>query len=156
VEPDPRVVRVETSVADFYRVVATAPGITTTAYGAVTTFVSGLPHPLLNGVLADAPLEAGTEQECVGEAIGPLQSSGTPFLWWCGPTVWSAGLERALTTRGVIVEALPGMHRPLDRQLDRQLDQPPAPPRRSDAHPGGRRTSRRVHPGDGRGLRPAP
>lgn len=110
---DPRAAPVEDNLAAFYRVVATAPGLSRVDLGAVTTFTSGLPHPLLNGVVARRRFEPGTEQERLDEALAPLEEARIPYLWWCGPSVWSEALDQALAARGVQAELLPGMHHDL-------------------------------------------
>lgn len=121
-------------MAEFYRVVADAPGITATQLGNVTTFVSGIPHPLLNGIVAQGPFAPGSEQAGVDEAVTPLQADRVPFLWWCGPSAWTETLDRALAAQGVHAEVLPGMHHRLDA-----IEEPPLPPgtsiRRGDLVP---------------------
>ncbi|MFC4782900.1 GNAT family N-acetyltransferase [Nocardioides sp. MAHUQ-72] len=128
---DPRADAVERNLAEFHRVLATSPLVTTGTHPDVTSFRSGLPHPLFNDVVG-ARFTPGTERARVEDTVAPFVEAGLPFLWWCGPSTWSEALDRALTGIGAQREDSPGMHvaitadEPADPDDPADLDDPEA------------------------------
>ena len=75
----------------------------------VTTYRSGLPHPLFNGVVGGR-FAPGAEHERSREVMAPFVRAGVPFLGWSTSSTWSPGIHRALQAAGAVREDSPGMH----------------------------------------------
>ena len=106
---DTRIAPVEDNLLAFLGVMATVPLFENDEHGDVTTYRSGLPHPLFNGVVGGR-FASGTEVERSRDVMAPFVDAGLPFLWWSTPSTWSPGTHRALEEAGAVREDSPGMH----------------------------------------------
>jgi GNAT superfamily N-acetyltransferase len=106
---DTRIAPVEDNLLAFLGVMATVPLFENDEHGDVTTYRSGLPHPLFNGVVGGR-FASGTEAERSRDVMAPFVDAGLPFLWWSTPSTWSPGTHRALEEAGAVREDSPGMH----------------------------------------------
>jgi GNAT superfamily N-acetyltransferase len=88
---------------------ATIPMFENDEHGDVTTYRSGLPHPLFNGIVGGR-FARGTEEQRSREVLEPFVEAGLPFLWWSTPSTWSEGTDRALLEVGALRDDSPGMH----------------------------------------------
>jgi GNAT superfamily N-acetyltransferase len=107
--PDPRVAPVEGNMLAFLDALATVPLFDIEEHADVTTYRSGLRHPLFNGVVGGR-FEPGAEQERCREVMAPFLEAGLPFQWWSTASSWSPALHRALHAAGAVREDAPGMH----------------------------------------------
>jgi GNAT superfamily N-acetyltransferase len=107
----------------FLDALAAVPMFDIEAHADATTYRSGLPHPLFNGVVGGR-FRPGAEQERSREVMAPFVEAGLPFLWWSTASSWSPALHRALHAAGAVREDSPGMHvdlrglRPAGRPVD--------------------------------------
>ena len=93
----------------FLDVLATIPMFENDVQDDVTTYRSGLLHPLFNGVVGGR-FAPGTEEARSHEVMAPFMEAGLPFLWWSTPSTWTAGTHRALQAAGALRDDSPGMH----------------------------------------------
>jgi GNAT superfamily N-acetyltransferase len=88
----------------------------------VLRLYTGIPVALLNSVLG-ARIDPSCADERIGEVLAAYQATGTPMMWWTGPTTQPADLARRLEARGLtFASESPGMAADLPRLRD---DLPP-------------------------------
>ena len=75
---DTRIAPVEDNLLAFLGVMATVPLFENDEHGDVTTYRSGLPHPLFNGVVGGR-FASGTEAERSRDVMAPFVDAGLPF-----------------------------------------------------------------------------
>src|SRR5919199_1530398 len=86
--------------------------------GRVFAAISGVRHPLLNGVLR-ARLDAETADEAIDATLARFRARAVPMYWWVGPNASPADLEQRLEARGLPYDGdVPGMAVHLGRLPD--------------------------------------
>ena len=121
--PDSRIAPLEGNLLAFLDALAAVPLFEIDEREDVTTYRSGLPHPLFNGVVGGR-FAPGSEEHRSRAVMAPFVDAGLPFLWWSTSSTWSPGTHRALQAAGAVREDSPGMHvnlgglRPAGRPVD--------------------------------------
>src|SRR5215467_1754618 len=75
----------------------------------ITSFVTGIPYPLFNGVLR-ANLKPESMHTTIMSVIERLKARRVPAFWWQGPTTAPANLPDALAKHHFLLTGhVPGM-----------------------------------------------
>lgn len=114
---DSRVAAVGDNLERFVATVADADGFVRGDDPDVTTLWSDYPFPLFNAI-SRARFAPGTVERRAREVVAAYIGRGLPFLWWATPSTTSPALEQACAAAGMMLEEVPGMHRPLTEPVD--------------------------------------
>ena len=66
----------------------------------MTGFITGIPHPFMNGVLC-LQLTSG---DMIEEAVEHFKSRKVPFMWWIRPSAQSADWGKQLESHGLVYD----------------------------------------------------
>ncbi|MBS0661103.1 MAG: GNAT family N-acetyltransferase [Verrucomicrobia bacterium] len=92
--------RNQRSMEAFWRLYGQAPGGVLRQTQDVCLTLSGIPHPLFNGMHRARPADAGQARAMVAEVKTLLNEVGVPALWWTLPETTTPPLAEALLAGG--------------------------------------------------------
>jgi GNAT superfamily N-acetyltransferase len=100
---------VEKSHWEFYAYLSRSPEGRRREDAAVQWVMTGIPHPMFNGVFG-AELPRDGVEAAVEETMAPFKAGRVPMCWWTGPSTRPADLGERLQAHGLRrAEDLPGM-----------------------------------------------
>jgi GNAT superfamily N-acetyltransferase len=83
-------------------------GVTLHGDAFATWYLSGVPEPLFNGVIATRMTDADADRR-IDELLGRFKEEGVPAMWWATPLSTPADLAARLAARGLHRISMPGM-----------------------------------------------
>ena len=100
---------INNSHTDFFTHLCRAPRGEIDQEPELVRVLTGLPHPLFNGVFR-AQLASDGINGRINAALAPFKEQGLPMFWWHGPLTRPAALGARLEARGLSsLGAMPGM-----------------------------------------------
>jgi GNAT superfamily N-acetyltransferase len=100
---------VERSHWEFYDYLSRSPRGRHREDATVQWVMTGIPHPMFNGVFG-ATLPCDGVEAAIEEAMAPFKAHHVPMCWWTGPSTRPADLGERLEAHGLRrAEDLPGM-----------------------------------------------
>ena len=114
---DPRIGPVEDNLLAFYAAALSSPALTVADLDGARGYYTDIPFPLCN-VVFDARFDPARASEQTAAVLEEYVGRGLPFLWWATPSTTSPALEQACAEAGMMLEDVPGMHRPLTEPVD--------------------------------------
>lgn len=106
----------ELSMLAFWRAYGLVPGGTLREAADHVLMVSGVPHPLFNGVHQLQPAGAESARNLVQEVQRAVDAAGVPLFFWAQPEALRRGLGGALAAAGAVaVGSCPAMRVEISR-----------------------------------------
>jgi GNAT superfamily N-acetyltransferase len=100
---------VEANLLEWFEYIGRAASVELYASPSVSWFVTGIPHPFLNGVFRTR-LASGAVDEAIEQVLAHFKSRKMPFMWWTGPAAQPSDLGKDLGAHGLdYIERFPGM-----------------------------------------------
>lgn len=100
---------IEANLFEYYEFLGRSASVELYDSRSVTWFITGLPHPFVNGVFRTR-LTSSDVDEAIERVLTHFKSRKMPFMWWTGPAAQPADLGKHLEAHGLdYTEDFPGM-----------------------------------------------